>query len=71
MSAAPFDIRVTAALGISGAPAYLDSGELQYAVGRALVRFEPDSRTQHVLHASAGAWAVTAVCVSPSRRCAV
>lgn len=65
------DMRVTAALGVGGCapPAYLDSGELQYTLGRLLLRFEPDARTQHVLHVSAGAWAATAVGVSPSRRC--
>lgn len=65
-------IQLNAMLGLKGtlfgAISYLDETDVQYVAGRNLVRFDSETRTQHIIHGSPTSAGITAIAVSPNRK---
>jgi hypothetical protein len=72
MAAHGLQVQLNAVLGLKGtlfgAISYLDETDVQYVAGRNLVRYDTESRTQHIIHGSATSSGITAIAVSPNRK---
>jgi hypothetical protein len=56
-------------LGAPGAIAYVDETDVQFIAGRNLVRYDTETRLQRIQAGSVDAAGITAVAVTPNRRC--